>query len=285
MRIVLTGSKGMIGSRLAKALRARGYDILCTWFDLADPVYPEMDLEGGFVVVHAAGRKTGEAAILSRDNVLATQRLLESLCLRDECRGLVYFSSIAAFGIQEETITEQSPRRPDTFYGFSKMVCEDLIRSALHERPCAIIRPTNTIASSTENIVGMMVSLALRGESFEAWESSLRTKRDYILVDDVVDAAVELARRFASGESGGRMEMNLCMSSSHSLAEVLTEVEAATGKQLSLNVTDSRAFRGRDLYVSSDAFCRLLGREPAGLGAAVRRVVAEMTGELEITER
>ena len=122
MKVVITGSEGMVGGRLQKALEARGFELVCTDFDLAELEYPELKLDKEYIVIHVAGEKTNNPAALSRNNVLATNFVIDNLCSQEPCKGLIYFSSIAVFGIQEEVITEESEKKPDNFYGFSKLI-------------------------------------------------------------------------------------------------------------------------------------------------------------------
>ncbi len=96
------------------------------------------------------GEKTNNPAALSRNNVLATNFVIDNLCSQELCKGLIYFSSIAVFfGIQDEVITEESEKKPDNFYGFSKLICENLIQTKLKDKTTVIIRPTNIIAPNT----------------------------------------------------------------------------------------------------------------------------------------
>lgn len=252
MKVVITGSEGMVGGRLQKALEAKSFGLVCTDFDLAEPEYPDLKLNEEYLVIHVAGEKTNNPVALSRNNVLATNFVIDNLCRQELCKGLIYFSSIAVFGIQDEVITEESEKKPDNFYGFSKLICEDLIQAKLKDKTTVIVRPTNIIAPNTSTLVGQIVHSILNGETFEAWESSLVTKRDYIWIDDVVDGVVRLVEMIQADCLRGNTEMNFCMGKSYSLKEIIDTAEKITGKELRLIITDSKAFRGRDVFVKSD---------------------------------
>ncbi|WP_292589169.1 NAD-dependent epimerase/dehydratase family protein [Mesotoga sp. UBA5557] len=273
MNIVITGSEGMVGGRLQKALEARGFELVCTDFDLAEPEYPDLKLDKEYIVIHVAGEKSNNPAALSRNNVLATNCVIDNLCRQELCKGLIYFSSIAVFGIQDEVITEDSEKKPDNFYGFSKLICENLIQAKLPGKTTVIIRPTNIIAPNTSTLVGQIVYSILKGETFEAWESSLITKRDYIWIDDVVDGVVKLTEMIDSNDLRGNTEINFCMDKSFSLKEIIDEAEKLTGKKLKLIITDSKAFRGRDLNVESTTIERIIRRKPKTLEQSVGIIV------------
>ncbi len=259
MKVVITGSEGMVGGRLQKALEAKGFELVCTNFDLAEPEYPDLKLDEEYFIIHVAGEKTNNPAALSRNNVLATNCVIDNLCRHERCKGLIYFSSIAVFGIQDEVITEESEKKPDNFYGFSKLICENLIQAKLKDRTTVIIRPINIIAPNTNTLVGQIVHSILTGETFEAWESSLVTKRDYIWIDDVVDGVVKLVEMIQADSLTGNTEINFCMGKSYSLQEIIDTAEKITGKELRLMITDSKAFRGRDLNVDSTKESVLFG--------------------------
>jgi len=274
MKVVVTGSEGMVGGRLQKALEAKGFELVCTNFDLAEPEYPDLKLDEEYLVIHVAGEKTSNPAALSRNNVLATNFVIDNLCRQEPCKGLIYFSSIAVFGIQDEVIIEESEKKPDNFYGFSKLICENIIQTKLKDKTTVIVRPTNIIAPNTSTLIGQIVHSILSGETFDAWESSLITKRDYIWIDDVVDGVVKLVEMIQADSLPGNTEINFCMGKSYSLQEIIDTAEKITGKDLRLVITDSKAFRGRDLNVRPTKVERIIGRRPRTLEHSVGFIVS-----------
>jgi len=275
MVMILTGSEGMVGGRLQEALQVRGFELVCTDFDLAETEYPDLKLDEEYLVIHVAGEKTNNPVALSRNNVLATNCVIDNLCRQELCKGLIYFSSIAVFGIQDEVITEESEKKPDNFYGFSKLICEDLIQAKLKNKTTVIVRPTNIIAPNTNTLVGQIVHSILNGETFEAWESSLVSKRDYIWIDDVVDGVVKLTEMMQADSLSGNTEINFCMGKSYSLKEIIDAAEKITGKELKLVLTDSKAFRGIDLNVMSTTVQRIIRRRPKTLEQSIGIIVRD----------
>jgi len=255
----------MVGGRLQNALEAKGFELVCTNFDLAEPEYPDLKLDEEYLVIHVAGEKTNNPVALSRNNVLATNFVIDNLCRQELCKGLIYFSSIAVFGIQDEVITEESEKKPDNFYGFSKLICENLIQTKLKDKTTVIVRPTNIIAPNTSTLVGQIVHSILTGETFEAWESSLVTKRDYVWIDDVVDGVVSLTEMIQADSLRGNTEINFSMGKSYSLKEIINAAEKITGKELRLIITESKAFRGKDLNASSTTTERIMRRKSKDL--------------------
>jgi len=156
---VVTGVAGFIGSHLATRLLAEGRDVvgIDCFTDYYDPArkrtnvaslieHPrfrlaEVDLaldpldelvSGAACVYHLAGQPgvrgswgTGFATYV-RQNIIATQRLLESL--RDRGGRLVYASSSSIYGEAEQARTaEDCLPRPVSPYGVTKLSAEQLV--------------------------------------------------------------------------------------------------------------------------------------------------------------
>lgn len=262
MKVVITGSEGMVGGRLQRALEAKGFELVCTNFDLAEPEYPDLKLDEEYFIIHVAGEKTNNPTALSRNNVLATNFVIDNLCSQELCKGLIYFSSIAVFGIQDEVITEESEKKPDNFYGFSKLICENLIQTKLKDKTTVIVRPTNIIAPNANTLVGQIVHSILTGETFEAWESSLVTKRDYIWIDDVVDGVVKLITMVQNNNKICRNEINFCSGKSFSLRDIIRIIENITNNRLKLRLVKSKGFRSQDLVAATSNYAMILIGDP-----------------------
>jgi UDP-glucuronate 4-epimerase len=152
MRYVVTGAAGFIGSHLAEALTHAGHEVVgvdcfTDYYDPAeketnahgldvrrlDLAEDEVDLTGVDGVFHLAGqpgvRSFGDVfPLYLRRNVLATQRVLES-CARAGVR-LVFASSSSIYGEAESYPTpEETPPRPISPYGITKLACEHLVHA------------------------------------------------------------------------------------------------------------------------------------------------------------
>jgi uncharacterized protein len=142
MRILLTGSHGLVGSALFPALTASGRKVVrlvrrsprrgemeVSW-DPATGFIDEAALEGFDAVVHlagenlASGRWTAERKARIRDSrVLGTRLLCEALAARERPpHALLSASGIGIYGNREaEIMTEESP----TGRGFLAEVCQE----------------------------------------------------------------------------------------------------------------------------------------------------------------
>jgi nucleoside-diphosphate-sugar epimerase len=158
-RVVVTGAAGFIGSHLTEALLDHGFEV--TGIDAFTSSYAEADkranvagllgrpgfelvegdlstmeldplLAGADVVFHQAAQAGVRSSwgldfdVYVRDNVVATQRLLEA-CVRRDIRRLVAASSSSVYGnAATYPTTEASITRPVSPYGVTKLASEHL---------------------------------------------------------------------------------------------------------------------------------------------------------------
>ena len=152
MRYMVTGAAGFIGSHLAEALVAAGHETVGVdcFTDYYDPrlkeenaagldvarldlAADELDLAGFDGVFHLAGQPGvrsfgGVFPLYLERNVLASQRVFEAAA-RAGVR-VVFTSSSSVYGEAERYPTpEETPPRPVSPYGITKLSCEHLARA------------------------------------------------------------------------------------------------------------------------------------------------------------
>ena len=277
MKIILTGSKGMIGNKIKKTLERSKYKVLPLLFDLSvEKNFDNFKISGNenYIVVHAAGEKKEDPLKLTRNNILATNNLVHYLGYSEKCKGIVFLSSIAVFGLQKGTIYEDSDIKPDTFYGFSKFVCEEIVSNTPN---FVILRPTNVVFPTTSNIIGKIIYSTINQVPFSAWKESLSTKRDYVYIDDVVKAIISAIKTLTKNKT--REKINIAQGKSYTLMEVVKMVEEITKRKLILEIEKGEFFRNKDLNVSNEKFMNLIKRKPLPLSDMIRSILREFLNE------
>ena len=235
MRALVTGAAGFIGSTLCDRLVADGHDVVgvdcftdyyersrkeqnleglrrSPRFELADldlSIDPLEDLLAG---VHAVFHLAGQPGVRGsfgrgfdayvRNNVTATQRLLEAASCRD-LSAFVYASSSSVYGNALVSPTaETQPRRPESPYGMTKGATEDL--AAVYHRACrvpvvglrffTVYGPRQRPDMAFTRFIGQ----ALDGQPLAVFGDGHQL-RDFTYVDDAVNATLAAA---AHGEPG-----------------------------------------------------------------------------------
>lgn len=147
------------------------------------------------IVVHLAGRtfvvdSWADPVDFFRVNALGTVRILE------QCRSrkvpFIFISAYVYGAPQEAFVSENHPVVPNNPYAFSKHVAEDACRfyNRTFGIPLAIFRLFNVFGpdQSSHFLIPSVVEQALSDQVSEIVVADLEPRRDYIYIDDVVDA-------------------------------------------------------------------------------------------------
>jgi UDP-glucuronate 4-epimerase len=253
MRFIVTGAAGFIGSHLSEALEEAGHEVLgidC----FTDYYYPavkeenargldvrrldlaadELDFRGFDGVFHLAGqpgiRSFGDVFdTYLRRNLLASQRVFEA-CARDGVR-VLFASSSSIYGEAESYPTpEDTPPRPISPYGITKLGCEQL--ALAYERSfgldVVILRYFNAFGPRQRPDMAFAKAAAAlaAGTAFDLYGDGLQT-RGFTYVTDVVEATVvAMQRGRGTYNVGGGVEATMRESIAilEGLAERLLEI-------------------------------------------------------------
>jgi UDP-glucose 4-epimerase len=232
MRVIVTGGAGFIGSHVIEAYLAKGHEILVVdslWehgggkrANVPDGVeFVQMDirdkaLSGIFdrfrpdVVSHHAAQHS--VAISSRDpifdadvNIIGLLNLLENAS-RTGVKKVIFASSGATFGNPPSLpINDQTPQRPTSPYGISKMIAEHYLRFYKAERGIdfTALRYGNVYgprqdASGEAGVIAIFMGAFLRNQGVRI-DSDGEQTRDYVYAGDVARANL-LALERGGGE-------------------------------------------------------------------------------------
>ncbi len=216
--VFVTGASGFIGSHLVDALLQRHCTVHClvrrtsdlSWMDRTKVQIHFGDLEGSFslekclqktdYVFHCAGltiAKTRQEFF--RVNATACKNLYEQ-CVEygKHLKRIVHISSLASVGPAEpdSPVNENTPTRPLTYYGKSKLAGEEIALKFSSSLPLVILRPPVVYGPREVNFYAFIDALA------KGWNLKLGPDNrvlSLIYVADLVQAMLLAATHPSSG--------------------------------------------------------------------------------------
>ncbi len=236
-KVLITGGAGFIGSSLTHALVALGAEV--TVLDAMLPLYGgnDFNLEGikdkiKFVVGDIRDKNLVEKLVSGQDyifNLAAQVSYIDSktepfLDLDINCNGhltvleavknispaarIIFSSSRMVYGkLQTNPVNEDHPTNPLSIYGIHKLTGEKYYRyyhdtfglDTIAARIPNPYGPRQQIKHNKYSIVGWFLRQALEGRKITIFGDGKQV-RDYLYIDDIVEALLHLALRGVSGE-------------------------------------------------------------------------------------
>lgn len=227
IRMIITGSGGLIGSRLAIRCREAGHQVLATArrpspalakalgleevmsLDVLDPHVAEAALDAD-ILFHCATAND----IVSRDfqagvdlSVHGTRHVLE-LALKRGIRRVVFFSTLQVYGTElNGDVSESTPARCESAYALNHFLGEEVCRfyAIKHGLDIVLLRPANVIGVPDAPTVerSTLVPMCFVKEALATGKivmrSSGRQTRNFVTSAQVADVCLHLAGAFPSG--------------------------------------------------------------------------------------
>jgi len=300
--ILVTGGAGYIGSHTVKLLVSQGYDVTVVdnlsrgyrrnvdperlrTVDVTDTeslchVFAERTFDA--VIHFAASIAVGESMrvpeLYFQNNVGGSLSLLTAM-IRSDVRRLVFSSTAAVYGMPVAIpIKEESPYAPVNPYGESKVMVEKLLHwfDQIHGLRGIALRYFNASGADPDGRLGeehdpethlipLLFRAIVTGEPITIFGDDYPTAdgtciRDYIHVNDLAQAHIQALESLLGG---GRSDVfNVGAGSGYSVREVVTAVEAATGKTVPFAIGPRREGDPPELVADSTKLRRTLRWTP-----------------------
>jgi len=305
MKYLVTGAAGFIGSQIAKALLERGDEVIGLDCFLnyypreikEDRIKPLMDyrniefiednilsadlqniVDRADVVIHEAaqpGVRSGwddSFRSYSRNNIEATQRLLEA-AKNAGVKKFIYASSSSVYGNAEEIpTTENSPTRPICPYAVTKLAGEHLcnIYWESFAFPVVILRHFTVFGPKPRpDMAHTIFSIAiLTGKQINMFGDGEQS-RGFTYVSDIVDATLTAADGQVVNET-----FNIGGGVTATMNEMIRILEEIIGKKAIVKYTESWKGDARHTYPDISKAERMLNYKPkVGLEEGLIEVV------------
>lgn len=250
MLIVVTGAQGFLGRRLVARLASEGMSVLavdqraavgatvpgvqCHVSDLSDPdtlVPPGCDTSSGFVLVHLAWdmRRPDSAYCAQAEQVTRLAGLLDTWTTN----GLHYVlvpGSAQEYGARSGRIGEEDlPVPPLSPYGWAKRSAYEMAHSWADRAGIGVLWLRPFIVYGPRQGGGMVVPYAVRQAAAKerAEFTDAEQKRDFVYVDDVIEAMIAGLRRRPNGFNA----VNLGCAEPVRVRDVLAEIARLLGAE------------------------------------------------------
>ena len=281
-KVLVIGGAGYIGSHVVKELLENGfetvvYDNMSTGqevnlfekagFIKAD-ILDEKALDNALkqnidAVIHLAAKKAvGESMenpqMYSINNLTGTINILNAM-VNNGVKHIVFSSSAAVYGMPEYLpLDEKHPRKPMSFYGYTKAAIEDLMQwySELKDFSYIALRyfnavgyaadksilgkekkPQNLLPIIMEAATGKRENFAIYGNDYETPDGTCL--RDYIHVSDLASAHVLAVKKLIADKTS--YCLNLGTSKATSVKEIVDATEKVIGKKLNYSYAPRRS--------------------------------------------
>ena len=231
--VTLIGNKGFVGRNIERHLKAfsnlkiiglgkKEIDLTSeeSSYSLRDYIHQDS------IVILASGRKRNQGDNL--DLFTINTAMAVNFCKAVagiKFKKLVYVSSTAVYGedVDHNTISEQTPVEPTSFYGMSKYISERILFKSLSENvgSLLVLRPP-TIYGPDENAntygPDLFVDSAIKSKTITLWGDGTE-RREFLYITDLVKIIISLSLSTCMGV------VNIVSGKSYSFVDIIETIK------------------------------------------------------------
>jgi UDP-glucose 4-epimerase len=287
-RILVTGGRGRLAALIAGHFRAPAHAVSLFSrtggegfqpLDQLDAALPSAD-----VLLHLAWSTLPVSSEFSRgiewkDDLPRLEKLLQTLALvpAEHRPHFVFFSSGGTVygNAPGRANVESDACQPIGWYGRAKLAAEKIIEThaASYGLACTILRISNPYGypvpqNRVQGIIPHAIRSAVEDLPLKLWGDG-SARKDFLYYTDFLSALETLITRRLTGT------FNLCAQESHSIREVIAEVEKATGRRVRLQPQPTPDWDVQDSRLDHTRLVTAIGWRPqVSLAEGIRREVA-----------
>ena len=277
-RVLITGIGGFIGRRLALALNAIGYDvsgisrsriklrnIQVYKADVLDKVALNDICKDKDIFIHLAAvteyKKIQDSLIDNFEvGLLGTFNVLKAFTLSNS-KHFIYPSSGKVYGKPFYLPYDENHKtNPETPLGKTKKICEDMVAyfSTLSDKSFSILRIFNVYGPGQKESFLIPTILSRVNES-KIVLGDIRSKRDYIYIQDVVQSFITVIKNYRKGLN----IYNVGSGVNHSAGDIVNLLGNLMNKNFNIKIDKSRLRKNESFDEgASVAKLKKLGWEP-----------------------
>lgn len=254
MRVLITGVNGFIGQHLAHKLLEKGHSVsgigrsknckvkrIKTYYqgsvldlELLKTSLKDMDIVVHLVAITSHKEIVDKKSKALATNLLGTTNVLEAFT-KSKARKFLYASTGKVYGkVLFLPITENHPTNPLNILGKSKLEVEKLINSYNNNKELIIFRIFNVYGKGqNENFLIPTILKQLSDRKGEIILGDIEAKRDYVYIDDLVNAFVLAIEH--EGPPGASI-YNICTGIGTSASEIVQLISKIKSVNINIKV-------------------------------------------------
>ncbi|HWO89287.1 MAG TPA: NAD-dependent epimerase/dehydratase family protein [Gemmatimonadales bacterium] len=311
-RVLVTGGAGFIGSHVADAFLAAGWevavlddfsrgreanlprDVEIHRLDIRSAAARELTARGGFeVICHHAAQidvrvSVSDPVLDAQLNIVGLLNLLMGAREGGVRRVLLASSGGTVYGAGQPPFRESDPKLPVSPYGVAKLSSEYYLAAfgAMYGLEYVSLRYTNVYGPRQDphgeaGVVAIFCNRLRNGSAITIFGDGSQT-RDYVYVEDVARANVLAAEAKLPGSDGSldACAFNIGTGTETSVVELARALMRATGRQVAEEYAPPRTGELQANSVINEKARRVLGWRPevdliTGLGRTAAHIFAE----------